>query len=759
MLDQAGGAADAAYRDAVAKVEALRSLRRGLEGEAKTLREGVIRDLAIARERSQAEVEALRAQANKLIGAEDFTGGRTRIPDVPVRGKPIATRVAGFRGGEPRKPPSLTHGYTGYLRRTGNYRTDTTRLVGESALEAQRYASVKRLQQTVTKAGKTARPADTLLTEWVPVRTRALTENEAAQLRQALSHIEESDGVFSRTERRQVGDAYRSFVKESFPDREQYAHVREGQEVGGVVWVPKKLLDGVNRPNQRALVAGSLAVVDTVQNLVKAGILFAKPAYVVANVAGNVLFNLVQQGVMTPVNWTAAARLGRRTDLAAAVDELMGSGLSRSLAQGTPGGPLGHAVEKVGDTLNTVTDQLFRRAAFLHEARRYGFGADDRLRQLIFDPERRGALSEIVGRATAEIVDYDRLGPLERDVVRRAVFVYPWVKGATVYGGHFLAEHPVQAAAYSQAANVGKEQAQQDLGDVPSYARGTFKVGGSTERPLVVNPAGISPFSQAAQVGYTLRKTLTGEGGKSDLPFGLVSPLLAAGVEAGSGRDLFTGATIGEPPAKAFAGRLLADTAPALLIDQLARAGQSQTERRAFPATEGQVLERFAIGSSAPRTANVDVLNAQAEAEATAHLTSPQRARRKVFRRRAEVLEGIKAEFPDELDNGRLPKVLRVAYNREAMVAGVRAQARKDHYSGVEYQRAALTAELRLLGSWKLAEQKELAELTDWAKTARADQLEKARRRLQDHVLDGAYRAPIRNVENYMRERGYISGD
>lgn len=73
------------------------------------------------------------------------------------------------------------------------------------------------------------------------------------------------------------------------------------------------------------------------------------------------------------------------------------------------------------------------------------------------------------------------------------------------------------------------------------------------------------------------------------------------------------------------------------------------------------MLERFAIGSSAPRTANVDVLNAQAEAEATAHLTSPQRARRKVFRRRAEVLDGIKAEFPKELDKGRLPKVLRVA--------------------------------------------------------------------------------------------------
>ena len=76
-------------------------------------------------------------------------------------------------------------------------------------------------------------------------------------------------------------------------------------------------------------------------------------------------------------------------------------------------------------------------------------------------------------------VDHERLGALERDIVRRAIFVYPWVRGATLYAGHFLTEHPVQAAVAGQLAKQAEAKQAAELGSVRGYAAGLFRVGGS----------------------------------------------------------------------------------------------------------------------------------------------------------------------------------------------------------------------------------------------------------------------------------------
>jgi hypothetical protein len=198
--------------------------------------------------------------------------------------------------------------------------------------------------------------------------------------------------------------------------------------------------------------------------------------------------------------------------------------------------------------------------------------------------------------------------------VRRVIFIYPWVKGATLNAGQVLAEHPVQAAVYGQLAKQAEKKQASELGPVPGYAAGLFRVGGSDEFPLTVNPSSLSPLSQAAQVGRAVGGTLTGEGGSAGELFGMISPVLQAAIEASQGRDSFTGAPIKGSPAAAFVKQLAGDTAPAVFLEQF-RKGNQPAGRRSFPMTREQAIARALLGGWAPRTAQRSALNERARRE------------------------------------------------------------------------------------------------------------------------------------------------
>jgi ribosomal protein S18 acetylase RimI-like enzyme len=667
--------------------------------------------------------------------------GRTRIPDTPVRQPHAQTKPSLYRGGIPRKPGSLTHEYTGALRAAGNYRTDTSRLVAESGVEAQRYVAVERLRQRVVKAGRAERPGSG---DWVPVKTEKLSAANAAKLRNILGAETDAQKMTAQ-ELGRYQHAFEQLKAEAFPDPREYAHVEPGTSVKGVVWVPKRLLDGVNAGGGRLLNTGTragraLMAFDTVQNVLKAIILYAKPGYLAPNVVGNAAFNLIQQGVHAPRNWRAALTSASRygDDVDAGVSQVMGSGVAQALAHGTGRGKLTGAVEGAGNVWAKITDDTFRKAAFYHEAHKSGYRTQEQLTGLLYDQAKRGDLTEVSGRAKSAIVDYDRLGPVERDFVRRALFVYPWVKGATVYAGHFLAEHPVQAAAYSQVANQGAVQARQDLGDVPSYARGLFKVGGSREQPLIVNPAGVNNFATPAQVAQTAFNLLTGNGGKADNAANMLSPTLQAGLAAITRRDTFTGAPLKGSAAGIFGAQILKGTPQDLLYERI-KQSQGDQSNRSYRYTPATAVGQFVGGSSAPRTANRDVLNAQARREGLASLSPVQRATRRVFDERAAFLDGAKFAMPHALEHGRLPKKLRDAFNVEAERQAAYAQASDRHKPGtVEYQRARYEADLRLLVKHGLVTAERAKEVLAASQSAGIGEIKDARRAISERYYQDA---------------------
>ncbi len=687
-----------------------------------------------------------------LHGAEDFQGGRVRIPDVPnVRQRqPLGTQQ--FRGGVPKRPASLTKGYSGALRDSGNYRVKTTQLVAESGLEAQRYASVHRVRDTVLKAARDERPADTLRVQWMPVREKSqLSEKSRKQLRD-VGERAEIDVPLTLEERRVAQNAWQEFVDDVFPENGLKTS-GVGDKVPGVKWVPKQMLDGINRPIATGAWGASLAVLDTAMNLVKFGIIPLKPAYITANAAGNVTFNLVQQGVLMPANWKAAVSMLRHEELGPAARELIGSGAAQALLEGNTRGPLATTMTKTSDTMSQLmAEPMMRLSSLVHEGRRFGIKPNDHEAwlDLIQNPARRDDLAEITRRAKDAIIDYDRLGPIEKAVTRRAIFIYPWVKGATLYGGQFLMEHPVQSAVYNQAANVGREESDRDLGAKPSWAKGVFKVGGTDEMPLTVNPNNVSPFSQAAQVGYNALGAFTGRGGSAEQLGGMIHPAATAMLEAAFKRDLSTGAGKEGSFPKIVGESLLSDIAPSVYKANLDRA--DEPGQRTYPMTRNQAHLRFGLGAFMPRNTNRAVLNERAEEETERRLSPAVRARRDVGRERQSLFVKMQREDPHVLENGRLPKGIREAYNREAAVKAARAGVKREYDSGPEYQRHALIAEAKLAEKWGAVDKGFAAQAEEWAGSRAEDELSNARERLRYQALRPAYGDVTSRARKYLDE-------
>jgi hypothetical protein len=713
--NETGKAVASAFQNEVTTGRVSEAVRRGVQGREVSRRSRSL-------QRSARGGEAARSAAGR--GALEVEAvGRFRVPD--VRPSKLPRSPAEWRGGVPRKPGTLTHGYTGALRESGGYTTETLRAVAEDALQAERYLAVERLRERIVPMGEKMRPADTRAAKFVPVRPRKLSKAESDKLRRVLAEADIE--TLTPDEAARLEAALDSFRESAFPESE-FKTTPVGAEVPGVVWVDRRLLGA-----QRKII-GKLDLVDVPQDVMRGFVLYAKPGYVAPNMLGNAAYNLMQQGFLAPLNFARAVKLPK--DVGSLVDEVMGSGISKSLAEGSTS-PLTKGVHMMADFWSVFVDEPFRRASFIHEARLRGFKTHAELAELIEDPANRGLLGEVAQRSRDAIVEYERMSPIERDLVRRLLFVYPWVKGSTYYAGQFFRDHPIQAAVFAAIGQEGEHQDLEELGPLPSWARGSFKVGGSDEHPWIVNPAGISPFSTpTAVVGTAL-------GGFRSAPQSeqlgeMLGPIPQAAIAAAYSRDTFTGREL----KGGFVQNLLKQLAqgtPQYLLEERIR-NRKDAGDRSYPYGVGSAVGQFVGGSATPRPANRAALNRQAEEEAGSALSAPERARERVHEEAAAVTDGLRSKPKLLRDHPELVGRVRRAYDRKAAVDAARAEARSANpHGGEEYQRAAFLAEVDVLATWGAMEADEVEKAKAWAGRHDAGDIESARRYFTEAYFTQAY--------------------
>lgn len=562
------------------------------------------------------------ANTAHLVGAEDFTGGRFHIGQ-QIRRKPgslhraPAAGTSGVLNTGRLLPSRLRSPLTGQAAHTGQVTHDVARQVAENLLEAEKHAAAVRAAQFFYDHGQDT-PAG--LHNPVAVKAEELYgKGLPAPVRQ-IQDAYRAGETLTQAQTSLLGMTYETLRERLFPNLSQeewQGLVDQGNvdAVKGIRWVERDLLGGLNEPPMLATFeankAGRMAVafVDAVNNATKFAILYLKPAYITPNVLGNTFLVLTQQGLLAPIEIGKAVRLHKLigADNTVLVDTVMGEGISTSL--GADRGLGQHVVQIAARGFGKIVDVPFRRASFLYEARRAGYKTRERLNALLNDPAERESLNMVVERANRAVIKYSDLTPFEQAVTRRILFFYPWLKGSTRYAGEYLTEHPLQSALLGNLGEYGQAQIDAQLGAIPSWAQGYFKVGGTLDRPLVSNPTAAGILGQPAQLA-AIGASLFGGNVKSGYALrSLYSPFWDAGVTASSGRDSF-----GRPHPQTlgtFFGELYGGV-PALTLGQRLTQDQSQ---RTFPLSHRDALLQFLVGGIVPKPANLPLLHKSAGLE------------------------------------------------------------------------------------------------------------------------------------------------
>lgn len=583
--------------------------------EAALARANAARESGAARAQSVREGTSARAEQRRstagTVAGSNFTpsSNAVRIPDVATKTRGLKGGAVGGVGaqgtiGHLKTPGSLSHEYTGALREAGLTRNDTTTLVGESSVEAAKYAGLRHIHDLVRQAAaKTPTRTDDIAVrldnlkghERLPLDVRKFVDDPSEFFKSASEHQQASmvDKV-----REQL------FIDPKKLDAQAKAEFAGLNEQGKIGWVPRKVLGDFAKPQAPlSAVVGSKPVrtVDAINNASRFAILYLKPAYAIPNLLGNGALTLLQQGFAAVPNLKRAAMLNSKlgADVAARVDAAMGEGFALSVsAHGQ--GRLAGAVDKAAQIWSKGVDTPFRRSSFLYEARRAGYSTPSQITRLVTDQALHGELGKISIRANREIIDYSNLSPLEREVVRRVVFFLPWVKGSTVYAGRLLREHPVKAAVLGHLGERGKQVSDQTLGPVPSYLEGIVPWAGGSE---VVNPNSAAILQTPAVLGASLAGLATGNIPEVAQATNYYTPALALAAAELTRTNPQTGQAY-KPGTNglSIAQQSLTGGLPQVtLAHNLKAAITGQGGSRLYPPSVKSALLQFLVGGVAPR--------------------------------------------------------------------------------------------------------------------------------------------------------------
>ncbi len=555
----------------------------------------------------------------RLVGQDDFVAGpdAVYIPDVEQRvGRSGRIPSVGASGtiGHLRSP--IREGYTGAMKRAGREPLKTTRAVAEAKLAVSRFARLAALRGKLLRASST----EPRFADDIAIRLDKLGQHESLpkDVRQFLDEPEElarlaPDEQLGKFEalRKQLIVGGDKEISQLAP--EQLAEFRSLQEQGKIGWVPKRLLGELARPH--APLSASLGkvptgVIDSINNAQRLAVLYLKPAYAVPNLLGNLALNIVQQGFAAPKNLAYASMMHWKLgpELTARVDTLMHEGFAAAL-RGEQGALAG-ATQAAANVWGKGVDRPFRRASFLHEARRNGYRTPEQLADLLTDAAKHDELIDVTKRANRQIIDYGRLSHREREIVRRLIFFYPWVKGSSVYAGNFVMEYPVKAAVSGQIGRAGVEESDRRLGPRPSYLAGAIGTPGGR----LANPASAAILQTPAQAGAAIAGLLTGRVPEVAELTEFPTPALQFGTALYTGENARTGRQY--PRNKRGIARIGYDT----LVTQtpqyrLGEQVRGTSKARLFDPSPRAGLMQFLLGGIYPRDYDPSRLRALARRE------------------------------------------------------------------------------------------------------------------------------------------------
>lgn len=392
---------------------------------------------------------------------------------------------------------------------------------------------------------------------------------------------------------------------------------------------------------------------DVANSLVKMSLLYANPGYIPSNLLGNLAFGAIHQGPFLVPNLVRAAHdFVRNPEKFRLIVAEVGAGPTVSLAADTSVGAarVVRAAQKgeqrVAHIIGSIPDAFPRAAAWYYEARKAGFRTDAEQLRLLKSPDLTTERNQIRAVSNNAMVSFEANGPIEKSVIRRIGFVYPWLKGATKYPLQQIRDRPVRSALGAHAAEGSAAQQDKALGDRPSYFADMFQTDPTQTGPIrnVINPASISPINTP----FSLAQRISGTGESS--AFDLVNPLIQLGVNVAKGQNQY-GADVGYGQAFLQGGKALSPAAN--IVSQMRNPPRSDVyvNNKAWDIFKRRVF-RFL-----PQDIYIKGLHAKAESEKKVAKTAYQEYQERL-KHDTSVAKKYGAEVPQNVQVGLRAKYL-----------------------------------------------------------------------------------------------------
>lgn len=386
---------------------------------------------------------------------------------------------------------------------SGMFKADVGRASADSMLRAARVSILSRVHPQLVQAG-TELP--TLIDDMaIKIDPTKSLDPKVRELQERLRDIEGAGRKLSVKELDEFEwDLIEGARADMFPTMidgiplSEMAHwaLTNEQPIDNIVWISRAALEGsgllsVGRKSSEKfksmpkaaqyLVRGVGGAWDTANDLGRAGVTFLNPFYVPLNFLGTTAMGIMTQGFMYPKYLVRSASMAftmeRRDRIL--MDNLMGYGFGGSMAQAFRSGRVGGMLNAtLGKWAAVGADVLPRRAALLYEAAEEGLDGPALARVLRAAQQGdEAALAQAVrlrARAVRAVGDFDQMNLMEKSILTRLIFFYPWLRVATTWTARWAVDHPMQALGLAMAYEYAADNAEATLTERPSYATFTF---------------------------------------------------------------------------------------------------------------------------------------------------------------------------------------------------------------------------------------------------------------------------------------------
>lgn len=413
-------------------------------------------------------------------------------------------------------PAELRHEMTGAAFIHGDYRIDVHHLAGEQlAKTAKAFVQWTQWLKAWENGGERQEG-------YIAVRD---IRNVPDELRRALTKfMDETPDI------RAVDALPEDLQKIMFPDE---ADFKAGEHVR---WIDPRVLGQTATEWRGARLPGF----EKVNSILRPLIFYLYPKYVL-NGVGNAGMLTLDEGFI---------RSSRNLVRAINIDNIsIGDDASRIVAQVGGGRSSAYALathSKVNQALaefwNSLTDEKFRVASFLHYADIKGYASKEARHELLTskDPAVMADLVDVSRRANEALVAFDRMSNAEKAWLRHLVFVYPWQRGAFLWSFRSIFEHPAKTTLLTHLGDDAYHD-EKWLQHASLWVKrtGYLPLGWAADKAhlRVYNDTSVNTFATLAQAYQTTRAIV--EGDKYATLGDFLGPPGQMAVHAFAGRDEF----------------------------------------------------------------------------------------------------------------------------------------------------------------------------------------------------------------------------